>query len=326
MPDRSRRVGSGRPGSGARHRCMERKKIFRSVWFWVVLVVLVALTFSSFFRGNGGYQEVSTSTALDQFADGNVESATINDKEQTLDLELRERGRRQRQGHRVLPARRLRRRLRPRLRQRRRRRRRLRHQRHPGQPAGQPAGQLPAVPDPPAPAVLAVQLHAGRRPRRHGLRQVQGQAGHQGHPEDDVRRRRRAPTRPSRNCTRSRTSCRTRSSSRPWARRSPRACCCSARPGPARRCSPAPWPARPACRSSRSPARTSSRCSSASAPAASATCSSRPSRTPRRSSSSTRSTPSAGTAAPAWAAGTTSASRRSTRCSSRWTASTSRAA
>src|SRR3954466_91976 len=68
---------------------MERKKIFRSVWFWVVLVVLVALTFSSFFRGNGGYQEVSTSTALAQFSDQNVTSATINDKEQTLDLKLK---------------------------------------------------------------------------------------------------------------------------------------------------------------------------------------------------------------------------------------------
>src|SRR4051812_29241668 len=68
---------------------MERKKIFRSVWFWVVLVVLVALTFSSFFRGNGGYQEVSTSTALAQFSDQNVTSATINDKEQTLDLQLK---------------------------------------------------------------------------------------------------------------------------------------------------------------------------------------------------------------------------------------------
>src|SRR5215213_5217204 len=69
---------------------MERKKIFRSVWFWVVLVVLVALTFSSLFSGNGGYQEVSTSVALAQFEDGNVQSATINDKEQTLDIEVRD--------------------------------------------------------------------------------------------------------------------------------------------------------------------------------------------------------------------------------------------
>ena len=67
---------------------MERKKIFRSVWFWVVLVVLLALAFSSLFRGNGGFQEVSTATALQQIQDGNARQVTINDKEQTLDLEL----------------------------------------------------------------------------------------------------------------------------------------------------------------------------------------------------------------------------------------------
>ena len=75
----------------------------------------------------------------------------------------------------------------------------------------------------------------------------------------------RAPTRRSRSCTRSRSSSRTRRSSRRSARGSPRACCSSGPRAPARRCSPARSPARPACRSSRSPARTSSRCSSASA-------------------------------------------------------------
>src|SRR4051812_27229497 len=75
--------------SGARHRCMDRKKIFRSVWFWVVLVVLLALTFSSLFRGNGGYQGGPTPPPPPQFHDGNVSSATINDREQTLDLELK---------------------------------------------------------------------------------------------------------------------------------------------------------------------------------------------------------------------------------------------
>ena len=70
-----------------------------------------------------------------------------------------------------------------------------------------------------------------------------------------------------------------------------------------------------------SAARTSWRCSWASAPAACETSSSRPASSAEPSSSSTRSTPSAASAAPAWAAATTSASRRSTRCSTRWTAS-----
>jgi cell division protease FtsH len=67
---------------------MERKRIFRSLWFWVGLIVVVAVLFSSFFRGNGGFKQVPTSTAIAQFSAGNVQSATINDKEQTLDLTL----------------------------------------------------------------------------------------------------------------------------------------------------------------------------------------------------------------------------------------------
>jgi cell division protease FtsH len=70
-------------------------------------------------------------------------------------------------------------------------------------------------------------------------------------------------TRPWRSSTRSRSSSRTRRSSRRSGPAFPRACCCTALRAPARRCWRAPSPARPACRSSRSPARTSSRCSSA---------------------------------------------------------------
>ena len=84
-----------------------------------------------------------------------------------------------------------------------------------------------------------------------------------------------------------------------------------------------PSPARPTCRSSRSPRPSSSRCSSAWAPPASATCSSRPRTTAPaiifidEIDAIGRPGASAGSAA-----GTTSASRRSTRSSSRWTAST----
>ncbi|WP_299955926.1 ATP-dependent zinc metalloprotease FtsH [uncultured Modestobacter sp.] len=67
---------------------MERKKLVRNVWFWIAIVVVLGLVGSSFLSGNDEYDEVSTSTALDQLASGNVSSVTINDKEQTLDLDL----------------------------------------------------------------------------------------------------------------------------------------------------------------------------------------------------------------------------------------------
>ncbi|CCH86179.1 Cell division protein FtsH; ATP-dependent zinc-metallo protease [Modestobacter italicus] len=69
---------------------MERKKIFRSVWLWVAVVVVVGFIASQFFSNDGGYDKVSTSTALEQLSSGNVSEATINDKEQTLDLDLRD--------------------------------------------------------------------------------------------------------------------------------------------------------------------------------------------------------------------------------------------
>lgn len=118
----------------------------------------------------------------------------------------------------------------------------------------------------------------------------------------------------SRSSTRSRTSCRTPAGTKRWAPRSPKACCSTGRREPVRRCWLVRWPAKPECRSSPSPAPTSSKCSSASAHPVSETCSSRPSRTARASSSSTRSTPSADKEAPGWAAVTTSVSRPSTSC------------
>ncbi len=192
--------------------------------------------------------------------------------------------------------------------------------------AGVAAHQLPADRHPGPAVPVLLQPDAGRRLPGHAVRQVQGQADHQGHPEDDLRRRRRrrrgrrgarrdqgVPRGPGEVPGRRRQDPQGRAALRPARHRQDAA-------GPRRR-----RRGRRA-RSTRSPARTSSRCSSVSVPPGSATCSSRPRPTPRPSSSSTRSTPSAGTAAPASAAATTSASRPSTSCWSRWTASTSRAA
>ena len=92
---------------------------------------------------------------------------------------------------------------------------------------------------------------------------------------------------------RSSSSSRRRRSSAGSAAASPRACCWWARRAPARRCWPARWRARRACRSSASPAPSSWRCSSAWAPPACATCSPRPRQGARASSSSTSWTPSA---------------------------------
>ncbi len=174
--------------------------------------------------------------------------------------------------------------------------------------------------------LLPAQLGAGRRQPGDAVRQVQGQGGQQGHPQDDLRRRgggqrggRGAPG--DQGVPGRAGQVPGRRGQDPQGRAAVRASRAPARP-----CSPGPSPARRGSRSSPSPARTSSRCSSVSAPRGSATCSSRPRRTRPPSSSSTRSTPSAGTAVPAWAAATTSASRPSTSCWSRWTASTSAAA
>ena len=165
----------------------------------------------------------------------------------------------------------------------------------PGAGHQQPGHELRQEPGPHVP---------GQQDGRHLRRRRRGRRGENGSPGG-----RRVPQVP-------------REVQLPRAPASRAASCSSAPPAPARRCWPGRWPARRACPSSRSPARSSWRCSSASAPAASATCSTRPSATRPASSSSTRSTPSAASAAPAWAAPTTSASRPSTRSWSRWTAST----
>jgi cell division protease FtsH len=67
---------------------MDRRRIFRSPLFWVVLGVLAVFVLMSSFRGNGGFEKVPTSTALDQIKAGNYSNVVVNDREQTVDITL----------------------------------------------------------------------------------------------------------------------------------------------------------------------------------------------------------------------------------------------
>ena len=69
---------------------MDRKKLFRSWWPWVIgLVVIFALFVLPTIASTSSYTSVNTSEALAQIQAGNVVKATVHDKEQTLDLELK---------------------------------------------------------------------------------------------------------------------------------------------------------------------------------------------------------------------------------------------
>ena len=68
---------------------MDRKRIVRSWWLWAVIAVVAFFVLSSAFSGGDGYKSVNTSVAVAQIKAGNVTSATLNDKSQTLELTLK---------------------------------------------------------------------------------------------------------------------------------------------------------------------------------------------------------------------------------------------
>src|SRR5215475_4343787 len=69
---------------------MDRRRIFRSPWFWIVAVVVLLFALPPLFRGDGGFSEVETSKALAQIDKGNFTRVVLNDKEQRLDITLRD--------------------------------------------------------------------------------------------------------------------------------------------------------------------------------------------------------------------------------------------
>jgi cell division protease FtsH len=68
---------------------MDRRNFFRRWWVWAALLVLAFLVVPPLIRGNGGFTEVDTAKALAQVNAGNFSKVTINDKQQTLDITLK---------------------------------------------------------------------------------------------------------------------------------------------------------------------------------------------------------------------------------------------
>jgi cell division protease FtsH len=68
---------------------MERTRFFRRPVVWIVLVIIGAIALSSLFTGGQSYTQVTTSEILNQVNSGNVKKALLEDKEQTVDLDLK---------------------------------------------------------------------------------------------------------------------------------------------------------------------------------------------------------------------------------------------
>ncbi len=68
---------------------MERTRFFRRPVVWIVLVIIGAIAVSSLFTGGQSYSQVTTSDLLAQLQNGNVQKVLIEDKEQTVDFDLK---------------------------------------------------------------------------------------------------------------------------------------------------------------------------------------------------------------------------------------------
>jgi cell division protease FtsH len=68
---------------------MERTRFFRRPVVWIVLVIIGAIALSSLFTGGQSYTQVNTSDLLAQLNSGNVHKVLVEDKEQTVDFDLK---------------------------------------------------------------------------------------------------------------------------------------------------------------------------------------------------------------------------------------------
>ncbi|HET6876299.1 MAG TPA: ATP-dependent metallopeptidase FtsH/Yme1/Tma family protein, partial [Jatrophihabitans sp.] len=67
---------------------MNRKRILRSWWLWAAVILFGFLVLPGLISGGSDYHGIDTNAALSQISSGNVSKAVIDDKEQTLQLDL----------------------------------------------------------------------------------------------------------------------------------------------------------------------------------------------------------------------------------------------
>src|SRR5215813_10290813 len=79
-----------RAGRRALDNTMERTRFFRRPWVWLVVVIIGAIALSTLFSGGPSYTKVNTSDITAQLNSGNVQKVLIEDKEQTVDLDLKQ--------------------------------------------------------------------------------------------------------------------------------------------------------------------------------------------------------------------------------------------
>jgi ATP-dependent Zn protease len=65
------------------------RKLLRGPIFWIALAVLFVLIGSTFISGIGAPEQVDTSKAISQIQSNNVDTATIVDRDQVLELTLK---------------------------------------------------------------------------------------------------------------------------------------------------------------------------------------------------------------------------------------------
>ena len=68
---------------------MNFKRILRGPVFWIAIAVIFVLVGSSLISGVGAPEEVDTSVAISEISGGNVDTATITDRDQVLELVLK---------------------------------------------------------------------------------------------------------------------------------------------------------------------------------------------------------------------------------------------